>query len=392
MKGGNWTAALALAAAPLAIAAAPTVLKSMQPARAAVAAQPSPAASRAAGPPAAGSFIVHAIDVGTGLAIFVEGHDFALLYDAGSNDDGARQPNNRVLAYLRAVRPDLAAIDHLILSHPHEDHDAMIDDVLAAYRVANVWDSGAFNPACAYHAFLDAVAAEPNVIYHDALGSGGSHEASFPASTRRCHGAVRTAAVSVPRGSAIAPGAAIALGTNARMVILHANGNAPARHLNDASVVVRLDLGTRHILLMGDAEAENGRRNPPETPPRANSVEGLLLSRFRPELRSDVLVVGHHGSMTSSRATFLDAVGAAQFVVSSGPTEYSGTVLPDPEVITELESLGTVWRTNFNDVACAMNPRKIGTDNDGKPGGCDNVRITINAAGVIAPAYHRISD
>ena len=389
MTGGKRIAALALAAAPLAVAAVPTIIESTQPARPGP--QPRPLVTPG-GPPARGAFVVHAIDVGTGLAIFVEGHDFALLYDAGSNDDGTREPNNRVLAYLRAVRPDLVAIDHLILSHPHQDHDAMIDDVLGAYRVAQVWDSGSFNQACAYHAFLDAVAAEPNVVYHDALGSGGTHEATFPARTSRCHGAVRTATARVPRGSAIAPGAAIRLGANARMVILHANGNAGARHLNDASVVVRLDLGTRHILLMGDAEAENGRRNPPSTPPRADSVEGRLLARYRAQLRSDVLVVGHHGSMTSSRSTFLDAVGAAHFIVSSGPRRYSGTVLPDPEVITELEDLGTVWRTDVNDPGCATNPRKIGTDNDGKPGGCDNIRVRIDAAGVIAPDYHRISD
>src|SRR5690349_11259718 len=34
-----------------------------------------------------GRYKVHVIDVGTGLAVFVEGEDFALLYDAGSQDD-----------------------------------------------------------------------------------------------------------------------------------------------------------------------------------------------------------------------------------------------------------------------------------------------------------------
>ena len=70
-----------------------------------LAAQTTPATARAA--PAAGTFVVHAIDVGTGLAIFVEGHDFTLLYDAGSNDDTARGADNRVVAYIRAVRPDV---------------------------------------------------------------------------------------------------------------------------------------------------------------------------------------------------------------------------------------------------------------------------------------------
>src|SRR3546814_19795679 len=40
---------------------------------------------------------VHVIDVGTGLAVFVEGKDFALLYDAGSKDDLHDGDENRVV-------------------------------------------------------------------------------------------------------------------------------------------------------------------------------------------------------------------------------------------------------------------------------------------------------
>ena len=72
--------------------------------------------------PAAPTFEVHAIDVGTGLSIFVRGDDFSLLYDAGSNDDLAKRENNRVLAYLAENFLDLDHIDHVVLSHPHRDH------------------------------------------------------------------------------------------------------------------------------------------------------------------------------------------------------------------------------------------------------------------------------
>ena len=65
---------------------------------------------------------VHVIDVGTGLAVFVEGPGFALLYDAGSQDDLHEGDENRVVAYIKAARPGLTRIDHLILSHPHKDH------------------------------------------------------------------------------------------------------------------------------------------------------------------------------------------------------------------------------------------------------------------------------
>lgn len=344
------------------------------------------------GPPPAGTFAIHAIDVGTGLSILVEGSDFTLLYDAGSNDDGARGADDRVLAFLRAVRPDLKVIDHLFLSHPHEDHDAMIDDVLAAYDVRNVWNSGSLNNTCAYHAFLDAVAAEPGVAYHDAIGSGGTHVASFTASSSKCHGAVRSAKVSVPRASQIAPGVDIPLGAGAKMTILHADGNATGKHLNDASVVTRLHFGNRHILVMGDAGGENEVRHPPSTPARPDSVEGELLANFKTALPADVLIVGHHGSMTSSRVNFLDAVDADNFVISVGPKLYSGTRLPDDEVVTELTRRGSVWRTDRNDATCGQNPRKIGGDKDGKPGGCDNIQIFIDPTGAITAGYSPLTD
>ena len=353
------------------------------------AAQPGPSPPAApVGPPAAGTFVVHTIDVGTGLSIFVEGADFALLYDAGSNDDFARGANNRVLAYLRAVRPDLVTIDHLILSHPHKDHVEMIDDVLETYSVRNVWDSGSVNPTCGYRAFLEAIVAEPGVAYHNALGSGGTHNVTFPRSS--CHGRTRPAGVvSVPRGSQISM-FPVSLGAGAQMTILHANGTKRDPHLNDASVVARLDLGRRRILLTGDAEA--GGRSPPSTAPRPASVEGMLLACCAAGLRSDILFAGHHGSMTSSRTAFLDAVGARDFIVSAGPKEYSGTALPDQVIIDELDRRGNVWRTDLNDATCGTRPAKIGRDNDGKPGGCDNVRIAINAAGSVTIAYDHRSD
>lgn len=341
-----------------------------------------------AAPPAAGTFVVHAIDVGTGLSIFVEGHDFALLYDAGSNDDFARGANNRVLAFLRATRPDLTTIDHVILSHPHKDHSELMPDVLARYQVRNVWNSGALNPICSYRNLLANTSTEAGVAYHDALGGPGTYDGVFAAQT--CYGArLPATTIHVPRGSRMTQGLTVPLGANAQMTILHADGSHQSS-FNENSVVVRLDLGTRHILLPGDGEA--GGRNSPSVPPTARSVEGQLLACCAAALRSDILVAGHHGSKTSSRVAFLDAIGATNFIVSAGPTKYATVTLPDAEVISEYTRRGTVWRTDLNDATCGRNAHKIGPDNDGKPGGCDNVLVTINAAGAIAVAYDRRAD
>jgi competence protein ComEC len=366
----------------------------MQPSAPQAAPQAAPAAApaAAAGPPPAGTYVVHAIDVGTGLSVFVEGHDFTLLYDAGSNDDSARgKDKDRVLAYLAKVRPDMTVIDHLILSHPHKDHVEMMDDVLEAYQVRNVWDSGALNDTCGYRALLEAIIDEPGIAYHNSIGSGGTHDVKVK-DAGTCHGRKRPATtLRVPRSTQIT-NAPVPLGAGATMTILLADGTVkmPRGNFNEASVVTRLLLGTRSVLLPGDSEA-GGRKAPSEVP-KANSAEAKLLACCALQLRSDILVASHHGSRTSSRSTFLDAVGASQYVVSVGPKAYSGTVLPDDDVIDEYNRRGQLWTTALNDKTCPTNTRKIGPDNDGRPGGCDNIRIVIGPDGTVSPAYFSPGD
>jgi len=102
-----------------------------------------------------------------------------------------------------------------------------------------------------------------------------------------------------------------------------------------------------------------------------------------------VLIVGHHGSMTSSRRAFLDAVNPRFAIVSAGPMPYGPVVLPDAVIIAELSSRAQVFRTDANEAACRQNPAKIGPDADGKPGGCDNVRVTIPAGGAPSLEFWR---
>jgi beta-lactamase superfamily II metal-dependent hydrolase len=110
---------------------------------------------------AAATFTIDVVDVGTGLGILVRGPDFTLIYDGGSNDDLARGPDNRMLAYLKAVAPTLTTINHLVLSHKHRDHVELLPDLFGAYQIEQVWDSGRINDICGYRAFLTAVRDEP---------------------------------------------------------------------------------------------------------------------------------------------------------------------------------------------------------------------------------------
>ena len=121
-------------------------------------------------------------------------------------------------------------------------------------------------------------------------------------------------------------------------------------------------------------------------------MEGELLACCAAELKADVLVVGHHGSKTSSRTATLDKVQAYVFLVSAGPTRYASVTLPDAEVIDELKTRGAVYRTDEHDAACRSDPAKIGGDNDNQPGGCENVLVEIDPAGTIRAHQYRLAD
>ncbi len=330
----------------------------------------------------AATYRVHAIDVGTGLAIFVEGPDFTLLYDAGSQDDTRRGASNRVLAYLRKVRPDLATIDHLILSHAHKDHLYLLPDIFDAFSVKTIWDSGRLYDSCGYRDFLDRVAREPGVVLRTGVGAGRDHEYRFVS----CQSEPR--AVTVRLGPALQLDQ-IPLGADASMRFLYLDTELHDDP-NENSLVLRLDLGGQRVLLMGDAEA--GGRKDPASAPDPGSIEARLLSCCAADLRADLLVSGHHGSKTSSRRSFLDAVRASTFVISSGPYLYSGTGLPDSEVVSEYERRGALLRTDRDDAACRAKVDKIGPDKDKKVGGCDNILVEFARGLPLRARYYPIAD
>lgn len=334
--------------------------------------------------PTPGAYRIHLIDVGTGLSILVQGSDFTFLYDGGSRDDsrGLRQrgrTQSRLLAYLwralgpsgrRECTPDgdddvndatgEAAIDYLILSHPHADHVSMLDDVLACYRVRDVWDAGVPADTVTYAYFLEQLSAETGVRYHTAAIP--PRDLTFANGSRRFR---------FPRWTSFRAQDRVELGHGALMTVLYANGR-PAPDPNQNSIVVRLDLGPTSLLLTGDAES--GPRLPPESPP--GDAEAWMLANVRDLLDVDILQVAHHGSLTSSRLAFLQAVSPSLALIGSGPYPYQGVTLPDPEVPRTLEGIGArVLGTYEHDGACDVEDR-VGVD-DPAPGGCDNWVIEV---------------
>lgn len=327
--------------------------------------------------PIPGTYQIHMIDVGTGLAILIRGADFAMLYDAGTNDP-IEKPM-RVAAYLAAALgpsgDDLCVprgdrtpagrrrLDHIVLSHPHLDHASALDLVLHCYDVSHFWDSGRVAQTVFYRELVDRISRSVATTYHTA--------APVPADralTVKDHG------VTIPRWERFSEGDAVPLGKGARFTILHAE-TKEHRDPNRNSVVVLVELGATRLLLVGDAES--GDRRDPSAPP--GETEAYLLDHHARALRAHILQVGHHGSKTSSRRAFLEAVQPKLALVSSGPRQYGKATLPDPEVLTALEDVGAkVLRTDERDASCPISGR-IGGDRG--PGGCDSWVILIDERG-----------
>jgi len=102
---------------------------------------------------------------------------------------------------------------------------------------------------------------------------------------------------------------------------------------NNDSLVLRLQYGSRSILLPGDAEKQ---------------AENEILSENQPELlQSDVLKIGHHGSKNSTIPAFLDAVHPRIAVISAGEDNpYSH---PSPELLDRLNNAQIrILRTDKN--------------------------------------------
>jgi competence protein ComEC len=340
------------------------------------------------GPPASGSYRIHLIDVGTGLAVLVQGHDFNVLFDGGSNDDRGtidRSGNkNRLLAYLYgAVGPSGPAectpdgdtwpahdpnkrlvLDHVFLSHPHNDHVSMLNDVVRCYDVKTFWDSGDPYASSVYLDLIERLGQTPGLVYRTAAPVSSPLEINGSSVTQ------------VPTAwTQFGDGDVVKLGAGASFELLHADGASYPTDANKNSIVLRLQLGATSALLVGDAES--GARDDPSTPP--GDVEAALLANHKSQLKVDILQVGHHGSKTSSRSQFLDAVLPSYALIGVGPTAYSGVVLPDPEVIEALSTLAshpTVLRTDVHDAAGCDAADRVGVD-DTAPGGCDNYVLTV---------------
>lgn len=96
---------------------------------------------------------------------------------------------------------------------------------------------------------------------------------------------------------------------------LQPNAYAPYAD-NNSSCVIKITTKTGQLLLTGDIEKE---------------TERSLVDHYHQQLQSTILVVPHHGSLTSSSSAFLSAVMPRYAVISAG--KYNRYHLPSQRVV-----------------------------------------------------------
>ncbi len=231
------------------------------------------------------------LDVGQGDAILMQAQGAALLVDAGTARPGGTDMGLRqVLPALAAL--DVRRLDLVIATHPDLDHRGGLPAVLDALPVGAVW---------------------------------------VPYGSRDDPGFASVRAVAARRGVPVRErgwGSPPLQRGDLRVTPVWPPPSAPGLSRNDRSLVVRVDVAGRRILLAGDVE----------------SLAELALLASGADLRADVLALPHHGSRTSSSRALLQRV-AAQLAVASAPCR-GRFGMPHPEVLARAADAHlSVWWT-----------------------------------------------
>lgn len=217
------------------------------------------------------------LDVGQGDSIFIETPDGHQIVIDGGVDA-------RALAELgKIVSPGDHTIDVVVATHPDADHIAGLIPIVRRYDVTTFIAPDYDSDTAVYRELMQTV--------HD----------------------------TVPNITNGFIGDRIDTGDGVTIDFL-APYNLDTQESNDVSIVAKLAYGNFSVLLTGDASI---------------MIEQQLVHWYGDQLHSDILKAGHHGSRTSSIASFVRAVSPEFGIISAGKNNRYGH--PHQQVLNILE-------------------------------------------------------
>lgn len=229
-------------------------------------------------------FSVTMLDVGQGLSILIRADGHTMLYDGGGRDY-----SSYVVSYLH--QRGITTFDYLVASHYDDDH---INGLV-----------GVLNTATVKKAILPDYTADTRVYE----------------SLQRTVQRKDVPVVHPQRGDTYN------LGKAKITVLSPANYNQEIE--NNNSIAMRIQYGAFRVILTGDAEYD---------------AEQAMVRSGLP-LKSDLYVVGHHGSGSSSSRAFLRAIQPSYAFLSVGTDNEYGH--PTQKVMDRLRSAGvSLFRTD----------------------------------------------
>ena len=235
--------------------------------------------------------MIYYLDVGQGDSelIRLPGGENILI------DTGTGETADKLVSLLQEL--GVKRVDHLIATHPHEDHIGGMESVVRKIPVGKIY--------------------MPKVA-----------DKQIP-TTRTYEGLIDAISDKKLKITQAKAGMTIPLSGQAKLELLAPNGTQ-YDDLNNYSVVAKLTYGQKTFLFTGDAEKL--------------SEKEMLNKNY--DLKCDVLKCGHHGSSSSTSAAFLKAVSPQFAVISCGLNNDYGH--PNKEVLSRLQKAGVkVYRTDL---------------------------------------------